>query len=392
MRFDYGNVTIEITGYSPEKFINIAARRKIFFKNVKYIDKNKLSADVDFANFKKLRPVALKSRCRIHILKKRGKIFLLKKCLERKVFFIEGLCSIVILFLLSTLIGNIEINAPVTVSKHQILNFLYENGVSEGTFKYSIDDELLAKKLVLEFDSISWAEISIKGMELKVDVAEKVPKPDIVPYTVNCDIVAAKDGIIYSTDVKNGTEKVLVGDTVTKGDIIISGIMEDKHDENNKYLVHAHGDVLAKTWYKAEQVVNTVEINRNRTGNYVENSGIEILGLELGWFKKGNEYNDYDTVIQKDNLLLWGFIKIPVYITHEKYYECTQEAAQIDGNEAVQNAKDRAYEKCVEQITGNAEITDVKFSYKPIQNGGICVEVIVECIEDIGVAKELGYE
>ena len=391
MDFKYGNVSIEIKGCSPEKFINIAARRNIFFKNIKYLEKNKLRGDVDFDGFKKLRPVALKSRCKMRILKKRGWIFYLKKLLYKKVFVIEGAVSLIILLLLSFIIGYVEIKVPDGVSQEKIIAILNENGVHEGVLRFNIDDELLTKKLLVGYPELSWAEIKIEGTHLLIDAAKSIPKPHIVPYTVPCDIIAGRSGIIYSMNIKNGTALFEVGDTVTEGDIIVSGVMKNRFDDTKHFYVHSHGDILAKTWYTSRQVVNTFYVKKIQTGNYFENSRLQILGLNLG-FNKSVTYENYEVTTSRKNIILFNSIRLPISIMTENYYEYVEEAINIDGDTALKNAEREAYNKCISALPPNAEILDVKITYEPMPNGGLCVVAAVECIENIAVETDFVYE
>ena len=61
----------------------------------------------------------------------------------------------------------------------------------------------------------------------------------------------------------------------------------------------------------------------------------------------------------------------------------------MDGDVALERAKQQAYAKCLEQIPDTAQVEKIKFSYKNTQNDGICVVVIVECIESIGVSAPI---
>ena len=67
----YGLVRLQIKGSMPEKMLNIAAKRGLFFKNVIQTDANTLEGEISIAQFRKLRSVAKKARCRIHILQKK---------------------------------------------------------------------------------------------------------------------------------------------------------------------------------------------------------------------------------------------------------------------------------------------------------------------------------
>lgn len=386
----YGTVKLQIKGYMPEKMITIASKRGCFFRNVKRLDDTTLEGDIDIPSFRKLRPVAKKARCRMHIVEKMGPAFVVEKWLHRKIFFLCAACSLAILLLLANRIATIEIHIPAEVSKQEVLTCLKENGVDIGTWKWEIADEMLTSKLKETFDEeLSWAEVTVKGNTLIVDGATFTGHPMIVPYTEPCNVVAEKDGVIIAMDVKNGVKAVEIGDTVTKGDLLISGTMGHRYDETDTYQVHAHGTVTVNTWYKASQVVTTLEAVRTRTGNSTSANVIEILGITIPLSKAECPYTEYDQLQESRNVYLFGKVRLPITLHRYTWLECEEDAVAIDGDTAMENAKRLAYAKCLEQIPENADMKTVKFSYENTQNDGICVVVIVECIETIGVLEPI---
>lgn len=382
----YGTVRLQIKGYMPEKMINIAAKRGCFFQNVRRVDANTLEGEISVKGFRKLRPVAKKARCRMHIMDRWGPAFVLKKWLHRKMFFLSGICSMVILLVLANRLATIEINVPTQVSRQEVLQCLTDNGIGIGTWTASIDDEALTATLKSKFDEeLAWAEVTLTGTTLVVDGAGFTGHPQIIPYTEPCDVVAEKEGVIVAMDVKNGVKNVEVGQTVTAGDLLISGTMKNRYDETDTYQVHAHGTVTAATWYKATQVVTTLEAVRTRTGNSTTANTLEILGFSIPLSNTESPYAVYDQLQESRHVLLFGKIRLPITLHRNTWLECEEEVVQIDGDTALENAKQQAYAKCLAQIPEAAEVQKVNFSYENTQNDGICVVVIVECIESIGV-------
>lgn len=382
----YGTVRLQIKGYMPEKMINIAAKRGCFFQNIKRVDANTFQGEISVKSFRKLRPVARKARCRMHILDRWGPAFVLAKWLHRKTFFLSGLCSLVLLLLLSNRLATIEINVPAEISKQEVLQCLQEKGIQIGTWTASIDDEALTATLKSKFDEeLAWAEVTLTGTTLVVDGAGFTGHPQIIPYTEPCDVVAEKDGVIVAMDVKNGVKNVEAGQTVTAGDLLISGTVKNRYDETDTYQVHAHGTVTAATWYKATQVVTTLDAVRTRTGNSTTANILEILGFSIPLSNTESPYAVYDQLQESRHVLLFGKIRLPITLHRHTWLECEESVVQIDGDTALENAKQQAYAKCLAQIPEAAEVQKINFSYENTQNDGICVVVIVECIESIGV-------
>jgi len=70
--------------------------------------------------------------------------------------------------------------------------------------------------VILDIDGLSYVNVLVRGTKVKVEVAEGVKRPSIIPLNVPCDIVAKKDGVIKSVIVKIGQAQVKEGDTVKR--------------------------------------------------------------------------------------------------------------------------------------------------------------------------------
>jgi len=82
--------------------------------------------------------------------------------------------------------------------------------------------------VILDIDGLSYVNVLVRGTKVKVEVAEGVKRPSIIPLNVPCDIVAKKDGVIKSVIVKIGQAQVKEGDTVKKGTASCIGKHTDK--------------------------------------------------------------------------------------------------------------------------------------------------------------------
>jgi hypothetical protein len=82
-----------------------------------------------------------------------------------------------------------------------------------------------------------------------------------------CDVVADKDGIIESIQIKAGLGMKKAGDTVVQGDILVTGTMVSALDEVRQ--VHAMADVTLRTWHTLEQVMPTKETSETGHGDYL---------------------------------------------------------------------------------------------------------------------------
>ena len=70
LNYILGYVNILVEGYFVEKFINICNKQKIFLWNLKRSKTTIIYTNVSIKDFKKLKPIAQKTKCKIKIKNK----------------------------------------------------------------------------------------------------------------------------------------------------------------------------------------------------------------------------------------------------------------------------------------------------------------------------------
>ena len=79
LNYILGYVNILVEGYFVEKFINICNKQKIFLWNLKRSKTTIIYTNVSIKDFKKLKPIAQKTKCKIKKKKKKGLPFIFNK-------------------------------------------------------------------------------------------------------------------------------------------------------------------------------------------------------------------------------------------------------------------------------------------------------------------------
>ena len=175
------------------------------------------------------------------------------------------------------------------------------------------------------YDEITWISIYLKGTNLHISIKERdTKKPSASQFYTYSDIVASENGIIDSILVRQGTPMVKVGDTVSKGDILISGkvdIIADDYTVKETYLCNADGDVCLIYNYPIEEQISLEYLAKEYTGNqtkkidlYYKNSLIQIPHLKI-------PYTKYDSVTENMDYPLCNILSIPITIKQTTYRE-----------------------------------------------------------------------
>lgn len=152
--------------------------------------------------------------------------------------------AVALFFLSGETVLDIRVTGNESLSEAEVSAALGESGFSVGRLWSRVDTDAVALDVLAREKGISWLSINRRGAVAYVEIVEStgdaIPPPDTAPV----NIVAAFDCVIDEITVTSGTPVVRVGDTVRRGDLLISGIVET---ERGTEYVHASGSVRGTT-------------------------------------------------------------------------------------------------------------------------------------------------
>lgn len=307
-----GYVIIRITGFSAERFINLALISGVRMWDIKYAGNERIMK-VALKSLEIFRECAEKSGCKAEIIKKCGMPFILKDLFKRRGFSAGIVFFLIIVFAMTRFIWVVETEGNERVSTEKLLEFCKENGVAAGRLKDKTDLKALGQKIILNFDDVAWAAVNKKGTKIVVSVAETIKKPEKETSTKYCtDIVAEKDGIIESILTEGGTAFAQAGDVVEKGDMLIKGevILKDGETETARKYESAKGKVMAKTVYSFNTQIPLSKKEKKPTGESKYYYRF-FCGKKAFEFFKPDEENDFESVPEKKFTFGMGDFKLP---------------------------------------------------------------------------------
>ena len=382
-----GYVDIVIEGYYIEQFINICNTRQINLWNIKKENSIKVFASIQISDFRKLKQICKKTKCKIKIQNKKGLPFIIKKYKKRKFFFLFLLLIVITIIILSNFIWNIEIEGETDIPKEEILELVKSEGLEIGKLKRTIDTKEIINKIRLERDDISWVGIEIEGTNAIIKIVEADEKPEIIDDSEYCSIVADKNAMILKVSAQNGTPLVKEGDIVTNGDIIVAGWMEGKY--TGKQYVHAQAEVQAKVWYTTTEKVYLKETEKVETGQTENSYSVKINNFQINLPKSLPKFQKYDTIEENKKLKLFSNFYLPLELVKYTYKEYEEIQLIHSIEEAKQIGIDRAKESLQEEIDGK-EILDKQVKVRT-ETDYIEVEVTYEVKENIGIKEKIVF-
>lgn len=383
-----GYVNIIVEGYYIERFINICISRKILIWNLKREKSSILRVNVSIREFKKIREIARKTKCKIKIQNKRGIPFLLNKYKKRKIFVALLIITMIMIIIVSNFVWNIEIIGTDKISNEELIKDLNECGLIVGKNKANINTKEIINNIRLKREDIAWIGISLKGTNAIVEVVEAKSKPDLVDEDELCNIVATKEGIITKINSQNGTSLVKVGDLVKKGDVLIGGWLEGKYT-GTRY-VHAKGEVEARVWYTKKQIIDLNYNKRTKTGNVESKYSVSVNNFQINFYKRLPKYENYDTICDSKKLKIFSNFYIPIELKKITYEEIQEEYAIYDIDEAKNIAIDNLSRELEKEIENKDKIINKQINCKE-DYGKLDVEVIYEVLENIETNEKIVF-
>lgn len=289
-RYLYGYVRVRLTGYSPERFLNLCKAHEIEIwdlqNNGGYYEMN-----LSIRDFRRLRPLRRKARAHLLVTERHGLPFFLHQYRNRKMFVVGILLCITFLYVMSLYIWNIHIEGNYSRTTNVILDYLESEHIVHGMPKSQVDCKEIQSMIRIQFPDIIWVSAEIKGTRLLIRIRENMdslPKESETEEEEPRDIVAAREGIVTSVLVRKGVSRIQAGDEVEAGQLLISGridILNDSGEVADYQYTAADADVYASTTYTYyDEFVLSHEVRhptgKKRHGVYAKIGG-KTISLKL---------------------------------------------------------------------------------------------------------------
>ena len=350
IRFLKGTVGFTVSGGFPERFMNLCANR-----GLPLWDSARREEAYCFTTwpsvYKRLRPCAKKAGCRLKVRRRRGLPFLLHR--YRKRWGIAAGAAVFLIFMgvMSLFVWNVQVSGNVTVDSRVLLQQLETLGVKAGTLRSSLDARDIERQMMLHFDEIGWIGVNLSGSTARVEIHERSMPPEIFDSDVPFNVVAAKAGQIDSMEIYEGAAMVQKGDAVAAGDILVSGVIEDK--DLDMHLVHARARVTARV---EAQLTVAVDYEQVRCGyrDTLRRYSLKMFSLELPlWVGKAPE-QPYKLERMYSQAQLFGFT-LPVELGKRQYILLEELPYSLTAEEALAEAEKQLIQK-ERQAFGDCEL------------------------------------
>lgn len=341
--FCKGIVRIIVSGYSPERFLNLCKMNEIPLFNVTN-SKYGYEMDVYAKDIFALKKLLKKTGTKLKIRKKSGLPFILFRYRRHKFFVVGIALAFICMVIMSQLIWEIEIKGNYTITDETFLKYLESQNIHYGSWISKIDCEAIEEQIRNDYPEIIWVSAYIDGTRLILDVQEIKQESGEGKRNLQngTDLVASCDGVVRSIVTREGTPLVVEGTEVKKGDILISGCNE-LYDDYGTIIGYeyceSNADVLIEYETTYKDTITRMYPKPIETGKNHQVITIQFPkeSVTLGFAKK--TYENQRCYMHQYQLQLGKRMRFPVWIQHNVIQEVEIENVPYTEEEIEEVAK-----------------------------------------------------
>ena len=390
MNYVRGTVTLTARGLFPERLLNLCAQEGAPCWGVEWRDEHTLRLTTFRHKLSLVKKLAQRAGCEISVEGRRGLPDFLGRFRRRYAFLIGLALSLLAVCVLSKFVLTIDVTGNETVPTARILSQLRLEGVRPGVYGPALDRKAIAQRALRGLEELSWMSINLYGTRLEVVVREAVESPEIVDDEGFYDVISEADGIITQVEPLAGEAAVQEGDTVARGEVLISGLISIQpprySDQPVRYYpVHARGRVFARTWRTFEAAIPLEARVKRYTGEERTLWSLRCLDFGVDFYKNSSIPGDgYDKITTVHQLTLPGGRSLPMMLTAEQYRAYETETVSVDPEAAQALLEDRLFSYLLEQIGEDGQVIDTSYTAR-VSEGQLRVTLTAECREEIGM-------
>ncbi len=385
-----GYVRIRITGYSPERFLNLCKHKGIEMWGLE-AKSQAYEMYMTVSGFRKLKPIKKKTRTHIIIIERYGVPFFFHKYRKRKVFFLSIILCIGLIYMLSRFIWNIDIRGNQSISDEVLIEYLETEGVYHGMKRKEVNCEEIDTNIRKNFDKIIWVSASLEGCNIIVQVKENTDTFQVGQIEEEpSDIISIADGIVTQIITRNGVPCVKEGDTVKTGDLLVTGTVEVKNDAGEvvrEDYKAADADIYAEVQIPYEDICETMYQVKKYTNKRCKEIFVTLFGYRIAFGIKKSETKNYEAESKETRLQINENFRLPIYYGEYKGkgYEFVDKKRTKEEKKGILNDKLDLY--CKELEESGVMILEKQIQMIEEENG-LSAKGYLKVIQPIGTTRK----
>lgn len=335
----FGRCKFFFDSANAEKIIEIIKNNDLTNEPIKK-DGDCYSVILPELNSKKLRSLINEKNIECEMKRLFGLPMIFDRYKYRPGILIGAMLFFSVIILSGRMVWDVEVSGNKTVSDTEIITALENRGFHPGVLIKDVDFDMLQNNCLIDEDDLAWVSVNMDGNLARVEVREKrvVPIENPLKQGRFANIVAAEDGVIEICRIRSGKAVVEKGDTVKKGEILVSGII-DVGEDRVRYE-YADGEVFAKVYREIVSYVPFEYVRETPIGEKKREIQLKIFGKIINLSDRGSiDDSFYGKITEEEKLSLPFGISLPVLMQTTEYSRLRKETVLLSESEALSMAR-----------------------------------------------------
>lgn len=284
---------------------------------------------------------------------------------------------------------SIEFCGLEKVDEARALEILEDHGIYVGCYVPSLELRKLYNEILIDCDEFSWISVNIRGTRAVVEVRETQEKLKLTPAKGKCaNLVSKYDAQITAVRTYCGESMVKAGDSIREGELLISGLYEDKMGRTVR--AYAQGEIIAKFRREFSVKIPLEYDKKVYTGEKCGKVTVKIFSKSINILNYSrNIDSEYDIIIENERIRLFDTVELPVLVRRDSMLCYTIKRSVRDEN----TARNIAYASVGREIlscAGEGEILSAEYNGY-IEDGAFVLNAEVYFNADITKVQEFVY-
>ncbi len=254
-----GMLEVELTSAEPEAALSAVNNGRIALFRVERRGALTLGFQILRRDYPALSRLCEKRGESLKIVKRRGLYWAGQSLLRRRTLLLGLALLLALALFLPSRVLFIRVEGNVTVPTRQILEAAESCGIRFGASRREVRSEKVKNALLGAVPQLQWAGVNTAGCVATISVGERTETETTEQEWAVTSIVAARDGYILSGTATRGSALFQPGQTVTEGQVLISGYT------NCGICIQAtqaEGEIIAQTSRELEAVTPSQLLQR----------------------------------------------------------------------------------------------------------------------------------
>ena len=328
-----GLVCATVTSADTNRILSVVRTRNITLDQIVRIDEITVRFVVKRQDFDVLKKLLDERGDHIEITDRIGLFWRLKAFLKRPLLIFGILLLLISGTFIPTRIYFFRVEGNANIPTQLILEVASESGLHFGASRRQVRSERVKNQLLESIPQLQWAGINTSGCVATISVRERQQDATTTQKDGVSSIVADRDGIIHEITVTNGSAACKIGDSVTKGQTLISGYTDCGLSIRAE---RARGEIYAATSHKSCFVMPSNWEIRGQKLAEVKKYSIIIGKKRINFYKDSGILDSSCVKMYSENYLtLPGGFQLPVAIITETWvsYSSDTSIAALDKNQ-----------------------------------------------------------